>query len=139
MDNSLFDVLTDQLRRYEGLMLRIYRDTQGYLTIGYGRNLETTGISKTEAEILLSNDATKSINEAKTAVENFDSLSINRQSVIANMIFNLGLNSFLNFKKMISYIENNQFTQAAEEMLNSLWASQVGQRAKDLAELMDKG
>jgi lysozyme len=52
------------------------------------------------------------------------------------MIFNLGLSRFKNFKKTIKAIENKDFASAADEMLNSAWANQVGQRAITLSNKM---
>lgn len=139
MTDSLFDVLLDQLREHEGLSLKPYEDTYYYLNIGYGRNLTANGISKTEAEFLLSNDARNAIEEARQIFENFNNLSINRQSVIANMIFNLGLDKFNDFHHFIEAVKNGNFTLASQEMLNSEWAEQVKTRATYLADLMEKG
>ena len=50
--------LTEELMDDEGLCLRPYRDTEGKLTIGVGRNLERGGggISEEEADYLIEND-----------------------------------------------------------------------------------
>ena len=40
----------------EGLKLKPYRDIRGILTIGVGRNLETSGIRESEALNMLAND-----------------------------------------------------------------------------------
>lgn len=139
MTTSLFDLLTENLRRHEGLRLDPYKDTVGKLTIGYGRNLEDKGISKTEAEILLSNDAREVIDEARTIFDNIDFWTLNRQYVVCNMLFNMGKPTFLEFVKMISALEKGNFQLAAKEMLDSKWAAQVGYRAQELAFLMEAG
>ena len=59
--------------------------------------------------------------------------SNNRRDVIVEMIFNMGLTRFKKFKKTIKAIENKDFASAADEMLNSKWAGQVGQRAITLS------
>ena len=43
----------DLIKKHEGLRLFPYKCSVGKLTIGYGRNIEDTGISKEEAETLL--------------------------------------------------------------------------------------
>jgi lysozyme len=53
------------------------------------------------------------------------------------MIFNLGLPRFLGFKKMIQALCEDDYAEAAEQMLDSLWSKQVGKRAKVLAEIME--
>ena len=57
--------LLNQLRRHEGLRLDPYKCSEGYLTIGYGRNIETNGISEAEAEFMLMNDLVACESELK--------------------------------------------------------------------------
>ena len=43
-----------------------YRDTVGVLTIAYGRNLDDTGISLDEADLMLDNDIAAVLKDAAT-------------------------------------------------------------------------
>jgi lysozyme len=52
------------------------------------------------------------------------------------MAFNLGSEGLSKFQKTIEAIENGDFDKAAEEMGDSLWAEQVGDRAAEDMELM---
>tara|TARA_R110000782_G_scaffold113294_1_gene203301 strand:+ start:361 stop:765 length:405 start_codon:yes stop_codon:yes gene_type:complete len=126
--------LIASVKFHEGLELKPYLDSSavGILTIGYGRNLEDRGITKEEAEMLLLNDLAISTKEGKK-FHFYSHLSSARQDVIVEMIFNLGLTRFKKFKKTIKAIENKDFSSAADEMLNSKWAGQVGQRAITLS------
>jgi lysozyme len=127
--------LERQLLRHEGLKLKPYRDTVGKLTIGIGRNLDDNGISESEALTMLRND----IAEVKSSLERFkwyERIDANRQDVIANMCFNMGLPTLLKFKRMIKALEDHNYNQAANEMLDSKWAQQVGNRAVELARIM---
>ena len=125
--------LIASVKTHEGLELKPYLDSSavGVLTIGYGRNLER-GITKEEAEMLLLNDLAISTKEGES-FGFFKDLTDNRQDVIVEMLFNLGLTRFKNFKKTIMAIENKDFASAADEMLDSRWAGQVGQRAITLS------
>lgn len=130
--------LIQQLILDEGLKLFPYKDTVGKLTIGVGRNLDDKGITKQEALMLLEND----ILEVEKQLNKFDWFKILdsvRQEVIVNMVFNVGLSRFLQFKKMILALQNKDFNTASEEMLNSKWAEQVKQRAVRLAKQMKTG
>lgn len=138
-DANILSNLEGQLKKHEGLRLKPYRDTVGKITIGYGRNLDDNGIREIEADVMLRNDMYDSLNEAKKVIENFNSLSLLRQVVIVNMIFNLGINRFLNFNKTIAAVNANDFKTASAEMRNSHWYEQVGHRAEELCELMLKG
>lgn len=130
--------LRAMLIEHEGLRLKPYRDSVGKITIGVGRNLDNVGISVAEAMLLLSNDIDHATQEA-SEYSWFKSLSTNRQDVVICMIFNLGRDGFDKFQKMIKAMINGSFDKAADEMLDSKWAEQVGKRAYDLAQMMRNG
>ena len=144
--------LKELLKKHEGYRNRPYDDYDGKtigidgkntiigkLTIGVGRNIQDKGLSNDEIEYLLDNDIKSAKNDAKTATKNFDKLSSNRQDVFISMIFNLGLTRFLKFTKMLKAIEKEDWKQVKKEMLDSLWAKQVKERANELANLIEKG
>ena len=135
----MFDIVTDMLKLDEGLRLNPYKDTVGKTTIGYGRNLDDLGISKAEAEIMLCNDVNIAYKETFRVIDIFEKLNEVRRAVLVNMVFNLGLPRFLKFKKTIQAIHAEDFERAAKEMLDSLWAKQVKNRAKSLAHCMETG
>jgi len=122
------------IKQHEGLRLKAYKDTVGVLTIGYGYNLEK-GISNAVADLMLE-ESMEEVYAATKAFTWFKYLSPVRQAVIENMLFNLGWGRFRGFKKFISYMESGDYLLAAEEMLDSKWAGQVGRRAVDLSEMM---
>ena len=126
----------EQLEFHEGCVLTPYRDSVKVLTIGIGRNLER-GITRDEALFLLSNDIDRSINEIRAKFHWYDLLSDTRKRVIVDMVFNLGIYRFSKFKKTISFIEREEYKEAATEMLDSKWAIQVGERAGRLAKMME--
>ncbi len=134
VDKNLRDILIDD----EKLSLKLYKCSRGYLTIGYGRNIELNGISKEEADFLLTSDIAAAYKDA----ENFPwfcSLNEARKVVILSMLFNLGKPKFLTFKKMIKALELKDYAHVASEMCLSQWASQVGKRASNLAVIMKTG
>lgn len=129
----------DLLKKHEGLRLKPYRCSAGKLTIGYGRNLDDVGISEEEAEMLLLNDLLTANIEVENRFLWFQELDEVRKAVVVNMIFNLGIARFSAFKKTISLIEEGSYSEAAQEMLDSRWANQVGSRANELSEMMRTG
>lgn len=128
--------LIEMLLLHEGMKLAPYRCPRGYLTIGVGRNLDNVGITKDEALYLLFNDVTRCRETLERECPWFEKLSDNRQDVIISMAFNMGFRGLLGFKGMIAALEKGDFDAASQEMLKSYWQKQVGQRAKDLAEIM---
>lgn len=140
MEQSLLQKVKDQLVRHEGLKLKPYRCIAGKLTIGVGRNLEANGISQKEAFILLENDILCCENELLSEIPDvYSGLNDNRKSVLLNMCFNLGITGLLGFKNTLDFIGSGDFERAANGMLVSRWAKQVGRRAIELSELMRKG
>jgi lysozyme len=133
------DRLREMLIKHEGLRLKPYKCTAGKTTIGVGRNLDDVGISKFEAMQMLAADIGRI---QKEAVENFNwfkSISVVRQDVVLSMLFNMGLSRFSGFKNMIAAIVAQNYSKAADEMMNSAWSAQVGIRATELAQMMREG
>ena len=138
------------LRDQEGSRLIVYDDFNGkeivpgyvvigHPTIGVGRALDTNGISLEEEDFLLENDLKRigvSINSNLTWINDLDEP---RKNVIRIMVFNLGMNGFLKFKRMIIALQQKDFDRAASEMLSSQWSFQVKKRAVILAEVMRSG
>ena len=131
--------LMAMIAKHEGLSLRPYKDSVGFTTIGYGRNLDSVGISKDEAEFMLKNDIAVAVKELLKIFPNFVGLTQNRQNALIDMMYNLGSSRFRGFYRMIKAIVEERFQDAAQEMLQSRWATQVGQRAAELSALMREG
>lgn len=107
--------------------------------MGIGRNLDDKGLSLEEIAYLLDNDITDAEQDARALFPSYDKLSETRKAVLANMAFNLGRDRLGRFKKLRKAVQDEDWTMAAVEMLNSDWASQVGHRADRLAKQMEIG
>ena len=130
------EALKDQLILHEGLKLEPYECTAGKLTIGVGRNIEDIGITEDEARYLLDNDILRVCDELDRNLPWWRDLSDARQRVLVDMVFNLGISRFMQFQNTIAAIESGDYDKAADEMLDSRWADQVGNRAKTLSRMM---
>ena len=128
--------LIEELKRDEGVELRPYKCSAGFLTLGVGRNIEERGITMDESDYLLANDITICEEEAARVFKWYDTLSDVRQRVILNMIFNLGLTKLLNFKKFLAAMEAEDWEEAGKQMLDSRWAKQTPNRANGMADVM---
>lgn len=125
--------------RDEGIRLKPYRDSRGFLTIGVGRNLDEDGISFVEASLLLDNDITSAVRDCVTAFPWFPSLDAVRQGVLVQMAFNLGIVGLKQFTQMLAAVAKGDYVTAAAQMRQSLWAKEVGARALRLATEMETG
>jgi len=127
------------IQKHEGLQLNPYRCTAGKLTIGYGRNLDDNGISKEEADEMLSNDVKKINDQLHDKIDSFRFFDDRLQDILIEMAYQMGVNGLLQFKKMLHHLSNFDLESASIEMLDSKWAKQTPNRAKELANLMKGG
>lgn len=129
----------EQLIKHEGLKLTPYFCSEDKLTIGVGRNLDSNGITKPEAMMMLNHDIQACENQLYVAMPWILQLSNPRRAVLLNMCFNLGFHGLCKFKDMLAACKSGDYERAAAEMLNSKWAHQVGMRADELALQMEIG
>lgn len=163
MDPLNREVLKAELRIDEGEKLRVYKCTEGFDTIGCGRNLDAVGLSiaeqlalgctvaevkkkgitKAQSDLLLDNDIDRSMADLDRYLPWWRTLDPVRQRVLVNMCFNMGIGNgrkgLTSFRNTLRYIKEGNYSHAADNMLASKWARQVGNRAKRLAELMRLG
>jgi len=56
-----------------------------------------------------------------------------------DICFNLGLTKLLKFEKALAAMAEEDYITASNEFLDSRWAVQVGDRAMELAEMIETG
>lgn len=138
------DKLIEQIKRHEGTVKKgsrhmPYKCPAGKLTIGYGRNIDDNGISEGEAMALLRADIQSAEQELVAAFPWAKDLDDARKDVLINMCFNMGINKLKGFKNTLSYAEAGKYDKAADEMINSAWYKQTGNRAVELVAQMRSG
>lgn len=140
--------LVTQLKRHEGSRRDprgnhvAYICPAGALTIGYGHNLSANPIpglgpgsiiDEQRAEDILRADIAEIEKQLRRNLPWFDRIDPVRQDVLLNMGFNLGLKGLLGFRNTLAAVACGEYRDAAERMLQSLWARQVKGRAAELA------
>jgi len=140
------DKLREQLKIDEGVKYEIYEDHLGYATFGIGHLITDkdpeygwpvgTKISENRVNEVFNSDVEKFINEAKKIFPDLDNKPESIQLVLVNMCFNLGAPRLSKFKKFIAAINNEEWIEAAVEMMDSRWAQQVGPRAMRLKQIV---
>jgi lysozyme len=136
--------LKQELIRDEGIRLCAYQDSVGLWTIGVGHLLGTEKrmlrITPSEAEALLDMDIDAAI--ARVVRLGVTPLSPStadpRYRVLVNMSFNLG-DRLNGFRKFLAAFRDANWAEAAEEMMSSKWAAQVGPRAERLRDMVLNG
>jgi lysozyme len=136
---SARDIVRAQLRIDENTRAKPYRDSQGILSIGVGRNLEDKGLRPDEIALMLDNDIAEAEADCMVLFDGYERLSAARQAVLLNMAFNLGRTRLAGFQRFRRAVGVRDYEGAAYEMLDSAWAKQVGMRAIRLSNQMREG
>ena len=126
--------LEKQLKEHEGFRGMPYNDKLGYPTIGYGTKLP---INEDEAELLMKHRLEQKRDELIIAMPFVYNLPDDKQKVLYEMSYQMGVDGVLLFKRMWSALKSGDFETASKEMLDSLWATiQTPERAERLAKIM---
>ncbi len=131
--------LIEQLKIHEGVKLKPYKCTAGKLTIGVGKKIEDNGITLEEAEYLLQNDIAEARSQLLHVFPWMGELNDARISAMINFTFNVGIGTVKKFKNTLSYMQSGEWDKAADEMMDSRWARQVGNRAIEVTEQIRTG
>lgn len=123
------DLIKKRLIDFESMELKLYFCKSNKPTIGVGRNLLDNGITEEEAMYLLNNDISTVIKKLDKHWIAWRKLPITAQYVCIDLVFNMGINSFMSFRFTRSYMELGEWEKAGDELLNSKYAEQVGRRA----------
>ena len=142
----MIDDLKKELRLDEGCRYSIYRCTADKLTFGIGHlvksddpefgEAEGTFVMPMRVEEAFDQDVKNALLDCHSVFDNFYGLPEEVQKIIANMMFQLGINRFCTFKKFIAAIEDQNWNLAADEMRNSLWNKQTHARSERLIDRM---
>lgn len=133
------DTLKDQLVIDEGKRNIYYPDTKGKWTIGVGHNLADKPLSDRAIFVILDDDVRDAELDARKIFRCFDDLSDNRKCAVVNLSFNMGYRTLSIFNQFIALMEAGEFARAADDLLQTAYARQVGDRAKRVAELIRGG
>ena len=141
--------LEHDIARDEGLRLRAYRCTAGHLTIGYGHKLTPieiksglTEISAARAGELLHQDIGFALAGCNKIFgrERFDSFSDLRQRALVNMVYQMGTDGVMKFRRMVDSIMHDDWSSAYVHALDSKWAREDSpNRARRVAAMLRKG
>lgn len=138
MTNDVIDLVSPMLRRHEGLRNKAYECSEGYQTVGIGRNLTTKGLSNDEIAYLFTNDLQDSM-EICEKYAYWDLVSPPRQAALIDMAFQLGATGYSKFVKMHLALQDGNWTEACRQCLDSLYAKQTPERAQEIANILLTG
>ena len=125
--------LIDSIKKHEGYVPTVYKDSLGIDTIGYGFAIKDLELDEDICNEILVRKLKNLESMIKIKFNWFIYMPPKIQDVVMEMCYQLGVGGFSKFKKTIAYLQNKQFHDASQEMLDSLWAKQTPNRAKELS------
>jgi lysozyme len=134
MSSSLLSTVESDLIRHEGRRSKVYRDTKGFLTVGVGHNLDAEGLCDEAIAVQLAYDIrTKAIEPLNRYLPWWDQQPDSVKRALINLMFNMGPRTLLQFQETLSLMKKGDYREAAAQLLKSRYATQVGQRAQEVA------
>ena len=125
--------LIENIKKNEGYVKMVYKDSLGIDTIGYGFAIKDLELDEDICdEILLR----KLIDLEQKVIKKFGWFKYmppNIKDVVMEMCYQLGVTGFSRFRKTIAFLQDKRWEDASVEMLDSLWAKQTPNRAKALS------
>lgn len=152
-DKDLYEFIT----QWEGKRSKVYQDTKKIPTIGVGFNLQRSDARKLLKDVGADYDKVLAgeqelndkqiqylleytVNGAKAIahkwVPELDYMYPETQKIVIDMAFQLGPERFPLFKKFLAAINNWDYQTAADELVDSKWYGQSGNRSRHHVETL---
>ena len=140
----IYQSLKKRIKKNEGFSRKPYKDQLGFLTIGFGhlvlsneKHLLNKKINKKELEKIFINDFNKALNDYNIFLKPFSS-NIKESELLIEMVFQIGIEGVLKFKKLLFNLNKGNKHLVCFEMMNSLWYKQTPHRVKNLITIFIK-
>ena len=136
--------LLESVKKHEGYRNKVYRDTLGKRTVGVG-HLCVEDFWEDDKEYeesflmeILQKDLQEAIRGAKELMEEHGCADIDERAeeILIEMVFQLGRTGVSKFRNMWKALSEHNYVGASFEMLDSRWAKQTPNRAKNMADQM---
>lgn len=149
----MLDRLKDMLKRHEGVRLKPYLCPAGYRTIGVGWNLDAHKppediaaylrlhgeITEDMSDRLLHISAVATVSQCHGIYDGYHDFTEARKIALADFVFNLGARGAVKFRRMLAAITDGDWWKAADEMQDSAWFGQVGDRGREIVAIIRMG
>ena len=126
--------LLSSIRKHEGFRAKLYEDTLGFDTIGYGFAVKDLVLDEDIANIILQRKLEALIRSIEFKFSWYADLPNTVKDVVIEMCYQLGVTGFSKFKRTIAHLKCEEWELAASEMLISRWHEQTPLRSKTLSD-----
>ena len=132
--------LLESVKRHEGYRSKVYLDSLGKRTVGYGHLCvedwweDDKEYPLAQLDRLLEKDLQSAIDQGEDKCKDLK-ISDDAKFIIIEMIFQLGGNGVSKFRNMWKALKETppNYPEAATQMLDSRWAKQTPNRAQEMA------
>ena len=128
--------LIEDIKESEGFRDKVYKDTLGIDTIGYGFAIKDLVLEEDICDIILARKVEKLVVKVNDKFPFLQGIPVDKVEIIIEMCYQMGVNGVSKFKKMLKYLENGNYEKSSIEMLDSKWAKQTPNRAKKLSNIV---
>ena len=125
--------LIDSIKKHEGYVGIVYKDSLGIDTIGYGFAIKDLELDADICDIILERKLHALTDRVNNKFHWYKYMPPEIQDIVVEMCYQMGVYGFSCFKKTIAYLQDKKFKEASVEMLDSRWADQTPNRAKELS------
>jgi len=146
MKPELLEIIKEDLIKHEGYRDTIYLCSEGIPTFGIGHAVKEndpehawpvgTFVEKERIDNAFKADLKDAVEDVERLVSDLYSHPDQCIRVLANMAFNLGRTRLSKFKRMLKAVDEKDYKEAANQMVDSRWYSQVGGRSVELENWM---
>ena len=138
------ETVKNRIKTHEGFRSKVYKDTLNKRTVGYGHLCvedwweDDKEYTQAELERIFDKDFDKAEDGMKRLCDEFKCSEIKQEAkdIITEMVFQLGQTGVKKFKNMWKHLSKLEYSLAKIEMLDSRWAKQTPNRAKELSNIM---
>ena len=115
------------IKEHEGLKLKVYKDTKGLLTVGYGHQIDADSpldirnlkegdvISQERADQLFDMDFDEHLNAARQ-IPGFFKATKMQQAGLIDLTFNMGPNWYKSFPNFVKAFDEGDYQEAAKQL-----------------------
>ena len=136
--------LLESVKKHEGYRNRVYLDSLGKRTVGVGHLCvedhweDDREYSEEMLMKVLKDDLKNAIQGAEELCRDCPDLKDQAKEIIVEMVFQLGKTGVSKFRNMWKALQQRppSYSVAATEMLDSRWAKQTSNRAKEMSDHM---
>ena len=126
----------ERIKENEGFSATVYKDINGFDTIGYGKRVDFMHLSKEVSGLMINDDYFLILIWCYNKFDWFRTQPDDAKGVIVEMVYQLGMTGFCKFKKTIEFLKAKDYKSAAVEMMDSQWGRIHLKRAKILRNII---